>query len=72
MREHLEKNNLYSKYQSAYMKFFYTEIAFVRVTDKWFAAQFGEDKKHIYVGLDLSAAFDTLNHDLILSIPETS
>ena len=33
MREHLEKNSFFSKYQSAYRKFFPTETALVKVTN---------------------------------------
>ena len=70
MHEHLEKNSLLSKYQSAYMKFFSTETALAKVTND-LLLNLDRTKSNFYIGLDLSAAFDTLDHELLLSILET-
>ena len=71
MREHLEKNSLLSKYQSAYRKFFSTKTALAKVTND-LLLNLDRTKSTFYFGLDLSAAFDTLDHELLPSILETS
>ena len=69
MRELLEKNSVYSKYQSAYRQFFSTDKA--KVTND-LLLNLDRTKSAFYIGLDLSAAFDTLDHKLLLAILETS
>ena len=71
MSEPLEKNNLFSKYQSAYRKFFSTETPLVTVTND-LLLNLDRTKSTFYIGLHLSAAFDTLDHELLLSILEIS
>ena len=71
MREHLEKNSLFSKYQSAYRKLISTETAPFKVT-KGLLLNLDWRKSTFCIGIDLSAAFDTLDHELLLSIFETS
>ena len=63
MREHLEKKSLFSKYQSAYRKFFSTEAALVKVIND-LLLNLNKTKCTFYIGLDLSAAVDTLYHEL--------
>ena len=54
----------------AYRKFFSTETALVKIND--LLLKLDRTKSTFYIGLDLSAAFDTLDHELLLSILETS
>ena len=58
MREHLEKNSLLNKYRSAYRKFFSTETALAKATNDLLLT-LDRTKSTFYIGLDLSAAFDT-------------
>ena len=50
---------------------FSTETALVKVTND-LLLNLDRTKSTFYIGLDLSAAFDTLDHELLLSILETS
>ena len=71
MREHHEKNSLFSKYQNAYMNFFSTETALVKVSNE-FLIFLDQTVITFCIGLDLSAALSTLDHELLLSCSETS
>lgn len=63
--KHLQDNNLFPTYQSAYRKFHSTETAVLRVfSDVLGAADNG--KLTLLVLLDLSAAFDTVDHQILL------
>ena len=53
------------------VSFFSTEIALVKVT-KDLVLNLDKTKSTFHIGLDLSAAFDTLDHELFFSILETS
>ena len=66
MREHLEKNSLLSKNQSAYRKFFSTETALAKFTND-LLLNLDRTKRTFYIPLDLSVAFDTLDHDTSLN-----
>ena len=66
---HIVKNSLFSKYQSAYRKLFSTETALVKVTNDLLLNL--DKTKSTFFRLDLSAAFNTLNLELLLSIFET-
>ena len=64
--DHMTANNLLERYQSAYKSHHSTETALVLIQndvlgglDRWY----GE----ILVLLDMSAAFDTVNHEILLS-----
>ena len=62
---HLQDNNLFPTYQSAYRQFHSTETAVLRVfSDVLGAADKG--KLTLLVLLDLSAAFDTVDHQILL------
>lgn len=63
--EHLIKNNLQDKYQSAYRKHHSTETALLKVQTDILEAL---DKGYsiALVMLDLSAAFDTIDHEIFL------
>ena len=66
LNEYLETYNLLEKYQSAYKKFHGTETAILKVQNDILRKL---DNKHavFLVLLDLSAAFDTIDHNILLS-----
>ena len=63
--EHMDVNNLFSPLQSAYRPFHSCETALLKVQSDIFCAL---DTRCvvIHVMLDLSAAFDTLDHGILL------
>ena len=69
--QHLENNNLNKIYQSAYKKFHSTETALIKVFNDLACSL---DQKNVVLQslLDLSAAFDTLDHDIMLNRLELS
>lgn len=69
--EHLNENNLLDPHQSAYRAGHCTETALLKVANDLLSAL---DKKHVSVLslLDLSAAFDTIDHDILFSRLQTS
>lgn len=65
LNEHLTINNLHEPFQSAYRKFHSTETATLRVHNDLQCA-LGEGKCSLLVMIDLSAAFDTVDHCLMI------
>ena len=65
IQDYVSKNNLNASHQSAYRKYHSTETALVRVTNDILRAV-DTHRRVIVVLLDLSAAFDTLNHKVLL------
>ena len=63
---HLEKNGLLDSYQSAYRKYHSTETALLRVHNDISMETDGKNVS-LLVLLDLSAAFDTIDHDILLN-----
>ena len=63
---HLEKVNYLHPYQSAYRSKHSTETATLLVTNSWRAA-LDRGKIVCVASLDVTAAFDTVNHDILLS-----
>ena len=63
---YLATNHLYPKLQAAYQQFHSTDTALLRVKNDILRA-IGDKKEVILVLLDLSAAFDTINHNILLS-----
>ena len=65
LRDNLSSNELWGKTQSAYRAFHSTETALLRVQNDIFSCM---DKKKLMalVMLDLSAAFDTTDHNILL------
>ena len=59
------------KYLRAYRKFFSTETALVKVTND-LPLNLDQTESTFYIELGLLAAFDSLDHELLLSIFETS
>lgn len=65
LQNHLSCNNLYEKFQSGFCTTHSTETALVRIkNDLLIAADNGFPS--ILILLDLSAAFDTVDHDILL------
>ena len=65
-RHYLTENNLYPKIQAAYQQFQSTETALLRVHNDILRAL--DDKSEvILVLLDLSAAFDTIDHEILVA-----
>ena len=69
--DHLKANNLYEIFQSAYRQLHSTETALLRVQNDLLQAV-DTHGGAILVLLDLSAAFDTIDHNRLYSILETS
>ena len=67
LNDHLSKNNLHCPEQSAYKKNFSTETLLVRIWNDLLVAS-DEKSATVVMMLDLSAAFDTVDHDLLLDI----
>ena len=65
LQTYLEEHHLYANMQSAYRRFHSTETALLRVTNDLLRAV---DQHHeaVLVLLDLSAAFDTIDHGILL------
>jgi len=65
LRPHLLSSANFSQFQSAYRKGHSTEAALLEVLDGVFTA--ADDKQvTVLIGLDLPAAFDTVDHRLLL------
>ena len=66
VNEFLTKHNLLPKFQSAYRPFHSTESALLRVFND--IVHYMDDKKTVLlILLDLSAAFDTIDHEIMLN-----
>ena len=70
IRSHLERNDLSKQYQSAYMKFHSTETALLKVEND-IILNMDEGRVTALTLLDLSAAFDTLDHSSITNLLST-
>ena len=62
---HLQQNNLLNPHQSAYRKFHSTETALLKIVNDILLG-FDENKLSVLALLDLSAAFDTIDHSILL------
>lgn len=61
------ENSHYEKYQSAYREFHSTESALLKIRED-IITSIGNRKAVLLVLLDLSSAFDTINHDKLICI----
>ena len=66
LNDHLQRNNLHEPFQSAYRQNHSTETALLRVQNDIINA-IGKQKVVLLVLLDLSAAFDTVDHECLLA-----
>ena len=66
MNDYLQQNNLYPKYQSAYRPSHSTETALLDITNHIFQS-LDSGNLSILALLDLSAAFDTIDHHILLN-----
>ena len=67
LNEHMSRNNLHTPEQSAYKRHHSTETILVRITNDLLIASEGRTASVVML-LDLSAAFDTVDHNLLLKI----
>ena len=65
LHDYFQDNSLYGKFQSAYREGHSTETALLRVHNDVMCA-LDRQKDLILVMLDLSAAFDTIDHDILM------
>jgi len=65
LEQHLTTNNLHEEHQSAYRKFHSTETALLKVQNDVLQS-LDQNNVTIMVLLDLSAAFDTIDHQTLL------
>ena len=61
--QHVNSNELLSNFHSAYCPYHITETALLKVTNDLFSSM-DEGKISVLVLLDLSAAFDTSDHEI--------
>ena len=66
LNDHLNKNRLFEEHQSAYRKCHNTETALVKISNDLLLSADNKDVS-ILVLLDLSAAFDTIDHCILLN-----
>ena len=66
LEQHLALNNLHEEHQSAYIKLYSTETALPKVQND-ILQSLDQSKVTVLVLLDLSAAFDTLDHNTLLN-----
>ena len=71
LKTYLEVNSLYGKFQSAYRRRHSTETALTRISND-LLGYLDSGFSPLYVGLDLSAAFDSIDHHLLLRVLEMS
>ena len=69
LEDHLTRNNLHIPQQSGYKKGFSTETLLIRIVNDLLIAS-DEGKGTVLMLLDLSAAFDTVDHNVLLRILE--
>ena len=67
LNDHLDNHNLHCPEQSAYKKTFSTETLLIRIWNDLLVAS-DEKSATVVMMLDLSASFDTVDHNLLLNI----
>ena len=71
LSHYLAANNLFPKYQSGFRKYHSTETAILRVLSDIYSA-IDQDQVSLLALLDVSAAFDTVDHGILLERLSTS
>jgi hypothetical protein len=66
LKNHLKANGMYDAVQSAYREYHSTETALLKVHNDILLA-LDQDQVVVLVMLDLSAAFDTIDHEILLT-----
>jgi hypothetical protein len=66
---YLRQNDLFEPYQSAYRRFHSTETALIKIKDD-IITSIGSRKAVLLLLIDLSSAFDTIDHIRLLNILE--
>jgi len=66
LTDHLTSNSLLNSHQSAYCKHHSTETALLYIHD-YLVSAIGSQKVSCLCLLDLSAAFDTIDHDILIT-----
>ena len=69
--DHCEHQKLLPDYQSAYRENYNTEMAIIKVCDDLLWAM-EQQLVSFFIAIDLSAAFDTVDHNVILSVLENN
>ena len=72
LNTHFQGNNLLPKYQSAYQKHHFTETAILNICDNILKKNMENGMTTVMTCLDLSAAFDTVNHHILKLIMENN
>ena len=67
LNDHMAQNNLQIPFQSAYKKYHSTETLLIRIVNDLLIT-IDENKATVVMLLDLSAAFDTVDHNKLLII----
>ena len=70
LEHYLSQNNLLDIYQSGYRMYHSTETALLKITNDILMNQ-NEQCSTALVAIDLSAAFDLVNHSILLERPYT-
>ena len=65
LSDYLIRNKLLDPYQSAYTRHHSTETAIINVFDK-VLQRLSKHRPHQFLLLDLSAAFDNINHEILI------
>ena len=65
MSHHLSANNLHNQFQSAYRPGHSTETALLKIVNDLLLS-LDDRKMYVMASLDLSAAFDTFDHNILL------
>ena len=70
LTNHIQEHNLYESLQSGYKKHHSTETAWVRLHND-ILSELDDNKTVLLVSLDVSAAFDTIDHSILLRLLES-
>ena len=71
IRDHISFSSTFNPFQSAYRKYYSTEAALLLALDNVYRS-INQGSSTLLVSLDFSAAFDTLDHDILLNRLHTS